>query len=86
MRIASCRHLVMQLGQCHNLLNRPDMRTQSGFHRRSDPQCLVNPRKVIVHMKQRDHRDVVLNLLDECISQSSESRIFILMLRFCRST
>lgn len=49
------------------------MRTQTSFHRRSDPQGLVNPRKVVVHMKQRDHSDVVLKLFAECVRQASEA-------------
>lgn len=38
------------------------MLTDSRFHRRSDSQGLVNPREVVVHVKQGDHRDVMAML------------------------
>src|SRR5260370_34413904 len=49
------------------------MRTQARFHRRSNPQGLMNPRKVVVHVKQGDHRNVVLDLLTEGIRQPGEA-------------
>ena len=49
------------------------MRTDSSLHCRSYSQGLVNPCKVVVHMKQSDHRNVVVQLLAECVSQASEA-------------
>ncbi|SRR5258708_6900980 len=49
------------------------MLTDTRFHRRSNPQGLMNPRKVIVHVKQGDHRNMVLDLLSEGIRQASEA-------------
>lgn len=49
------------------------MLTQARFHRPSNPQGLVNPCKVVVHVKQRNHRHVVLNLLAESIRKSREA-------------
>jgi hypothetical protein len=49
------------------------MLTDASFHRRSDPQRLMHARKVVVHMEQGDHRNVVLNLLAEGIRQASEA-------------
>jgi hypothetical protein len=36
------------------------MRTQTSFHRWSDAQRLVNAAKVVVHVEQRDHRDMIV--------------------------
>lgn len=49
------------------------MRTDASFHRRSDPQGLMNPAKVVVHVKQSNHGGVVLKLLAEGVRQASES-------------
>jgi hypothetical protein len=45
------------------------MLTDARFHRRSNPQGLMNPRKAVVHMEQRNRRHVILNLLTEGIRQ-----------------
>ena len=44
----------------------------TSFHRRSNAQGLVNPCEVIVHVKQRNHGDVVVQLLTEGVRQASE--------------
>jgi len=49
------------------------MRTQPSFHRRGNAQGLVNAPKVVMHVKQRDHRDVILKLLTEGVRQPSEA-------------
>src|SRR6266704_3411983 len=48
------------------------MLTNPRFHRRSNPQGLMNPRKVMMNMKQCERVHVVLNALAERISQASE--------------
>ena len=48
------------------------MLTDTRFHRWSNPKCLVYPAEVVVHVKQRDHGDVVVKLLAESVSQPSE--------------
>src|ERR1035438_7786805 len=55
--------------QINDLLNRPHMPTDACFHRRSNPEGLMNPAEVVVHVKQSDHRDVVLDLLREGVRQ-----------------
>ena len=57
----------------YDFLNRPHMKTDASFHRRSNPKCLVYPAEVVVHMKQSYHRDVVVELLTEGIRQSGEA-------------
>src|ERR1035437_9462104 len=54
-------------------MNRPRMLTDTRFHRRSNPEGLVNPAKVVVHVKQSDHCDVVLDLLAEGVCQPGEA-------------
>ena len=44
---------------------------QSCFHRRSDPQRLVNPAKVVVHEVERN-RPVILKFLAESVRQPRE--------------
>ena len=48
------------------------MLTQARFHRRSNAQGLMNTPKVVVHVKQRNHRDVIVQLLAEGIRQASK--------------
>ena len=43
------------------------------FHRRGDPQRLMNPAEVVVHEVQRDRRDMVLDLLAEGVSEPGEA-------------
>ena len=54
-------------------MDRPHMGTQSRFHRWSNTQRLVNPREVVMHVKQSNHRDVVINLFTEGIRQAGEA-------------
>src|SRR5882757_2801257 len=58
---------------CHDLLNRPYMLTDTGFHRRGNSKRLMYSREVVVHVKQSDHRDVVFDLLAERIRQPGEA-------------
>jgi hypothetical protein len=46
------------------------MLTKTSFHRWSDPQSLMNTPKVMVHVKQRDHRNVIVQLLAERIRKA----------------
>src|SRR5260370_37125627 len=59
----------------NNLTNRPHMLTNPRFHRRGDAQRLVNPRKVVVNMKQRQRVNMILNLLAETIRQACEAAV-----------
>jgi hypothetical protein len=49
--------------------NRPHMRTQPRFHRRGDQQGLMNPREVVPHVEDRQHVNVVVDLLAKSIGQ-----------------
>src|SRR5258708_8967535 len=49
------------------------MRTDTRFHRRSNTKCLMHAREIVVHVEQRNHRNVVFNLLTECVSESCKS-------------
>ncbi len=63
------------------------MRTDTSFHRRINPQGLVDPRKIVVHVPERNHGDGALDLLAEGVRQPGEARrIPILMFRCRRST
>src|SRR5712691_2438017 len=66
------------------------MRTDACFHRRSDTESLMDSRKVVVHVKQRDHGDVIGEFLAERVRQASKpthihSHIKILWLRVTRA-
>ena len=54
-------------------MDRPNMLTDARFHRRSDAQGLVNPHEVVVHMEQRDHGNVIIELLAKGIRQAREA-------------
>jgi hypothetical protein len=69
----SRRSRVRLAYQFDNLTNRPHMRTQSRLHRRGNPQGLVNPSEVVVHVEQGEHRDVVLDLLREGVGQAGKA-------------
>ena len=45
----------------------------ASFHRRRDPQGLVNPREIIMHEVKSDLISVVLNLFAESVCQARES-------------
>ena len=49
------------------------MTTDARFHRRSNPKSLVNSAEIVVHVKQRDHRNVVLDLLGKGVSQPGKA-------------
>jgi hypothetical protein len=49
------------------------MRTQASFHRRGNAQGLMDARKVVPHVEQRDLMNVIVNLFGESISQASEA-------------
>lgn len=49
------------------------MLTDTRLHRGSNPKGLMNPHKIIVHVEQRDHRDMVVKFLTEGIRQSGKS-------------
>lgn len=49
------------------------MTTDTRRHRGGDPQRLMNSHKVVVHVKNCQCRDVVLNLLAERIREPSEA-------------
>jgi len=71
----------------HNdLFDRPYMLTDPRFHSRSDPQGLMHTHEIVVHVKQSNRVNQVINLLAERVGQTSEPPIFIRILRFWRST
>jgi len=49
------------------------MLTETSFHRRGKAQGLMNAPKVMVHVKQRNHRNVIVQLLAERIRQASKA-------------
>src|ERR1017187_556284 len=49
------------------------MRTDASFHRRGDAQRLMHTREIVAHVKQRNHRDVVVQLFAERIRQASKA-------------
>ena len=49
------------------------MRTQASFHCRGDAQGLMNAAKVVVHVEQRNHGDVIVQLLAERARQAREA-------------
>ncbi len=63
------------IGESRNLMNRPYMLTQARFHRRSNTQRLMHSAKVVVHVEQRNHGDVVFELFAERVGQASEAAI-----------
>ena len=44
----------------------------------------MHSRKVVAHMKQRDHRDMVVQFLAERVREGVNRGMFIRMVRFCR--
>ena len=54
-------------------MNRPQLTSDARSHRRSNAEALMNPHKVMMHVKQSDHMHVVLDLLREGVSQASEA-------------
>ena len=49
------------------------MLTDTRFHRRSNPQGLMNPHEVVPHVENRQHVNVILKLLAKGISQSRKA-------------
>ena len=64
------RECLLWLDHCHDISYRPHMLTDARFHRRSNPERLVHARKVVVHVEQGNHGDMILNLLAECVGQA----------------
>lgn len=48
------------------------MRTQASFHRRGDTKRLMHAGEVVMHMEQRNHVNMVVDLFRERIGQSSK--------------
>ena len=63
----------MPTSKCHYFVNRPHMLADARFHSWSDSQGLMKPYEVVVHMEQRDHGDVMIQLLAERIRQAREA-------------
>jgi hypothetical protein len=55
------------IGQIRYFLQRPNMVSDTSGHCWIHSQSLVNPRKIVVHKVNRDHRDVALYLLGESV-------------------
>src|ERR1039457_2943948 len=53
-------------------MNRPRLTGYTRFHRRRNAQGRVDAAKVIVHMKQRQHSDMIFKLLTEGVRQPGE--------------
>lgn len=49
------------------------MLTDTSFHRRSNPQGLMDPREIVMHVEQRNHVDVVVDLLAEGVREASKA-------------
>jgi hypothetical protein len=47
----------------NDVFDRPNMLTNTGFHRRRDPKGLMNTTEVIPHIEESDLVHVVLDLL-----------------------
>src|SRR6266852_6159387 len=71
-KLGYCAHCVIGCEK-QDLSYRPHMRTNAGFHRRSDPQGLVHAGKVVMHVEQRNHRHMVVEFLTESVRQPSKS-------------
>lgn len=52
-----------RLGKFANFFDGPNMARDSGSHRRSDSQCLMDATKIVVHEVDRDWRDMILIFL-----------------------
>ena len=50
-------------GEAGNFGERPDVVSDPSFHRRRDPERLVNPGEVVMHEVERDGCLVVVHLL-----------------------
>lgn len=58
----------------------------SGLHRWGNPQRLVNAAEIVAHEVQRNRVRVVINFLEKALVSRAKRRIFIRIVRFCRST
>ena len=58
--------------QPNDLLDTPNVIADSGFHRRRDPERLVNPREVVIHEVQGHCVPQVVDLLRERVGQPRE--------------
>jgi hypothetical protein len=65
--------LLDDIGQHHDISNRPGVLTDPRFHRRSDAQGLMNPAEVVVNMEQRHRVNVVFDLFGKAIRQAGEA-------------
>ena len=49
------------------------MLTDTSFHRRSNPQSLMNSREVVPHVEQRNGMNVVLDLFAKAVDQAGKA-------------
>src|ERR1017187_6111543 len=54
-------------------MNRPHMIADASLHRRGHPEGLYAPIEVVVHMKQRDHGNVISEFLAKGIRQARKA-------------
>lgn len=65
---------MLRFGQeRHDFFHVPNVVSDSSFHCRGNAQSLMNAAEVVVHEVERDGRDMVLNLLAECVGQPCET-------------
>src|SRR5260370_40113384 len=64
---SSCEMRAM-LTKANDFRNGPHMLTDTRFHRWGNPQGLMDPRKVVVNMKDRQRMNMIFNLLTEAIT------------------
>ena len=68
-----CRIFQPFSAKGNDVMNRPQIPSETSSHRRANTQGLMTPHEVVVHVKQRNHGNVVIELFTECVRQSSKS-------------
>jgi hypothetical protein len=64
---------TLHRGKRNNILNRPQAPSNARRHCRSDPQALMNPANVVVHVEQRYSVHMVLDFLAEGVGESGKA-------------
>ena len=72
--------------QCNQFLHVPDVIREPRFHCWRNPQRLVDPAEVVMHVVESYGMSMVLHFLAESIGKPCKRRISIRMVRFCLST
>lgn len=72
--------------QTDDIMNRPQLTGDANSHGGSDTQGLLNTNKIVVHLGKRDRMHMVSTFLANALVKRVNRRMFILIVRFCRST